>query len=172
MILCRAQPEGRDSPEIYPNGLSTSLPADVQEVFLRTIEGLEEVRMLRPGYAVEYDHLKTEQLRADLSVAGVKGLYAAGQINGTSGYEEAAAQGLIAGINAVLFTRQLEPYLPDRCRSYIAVLVDDLCRVNPTEPSVPGPPRGRTRTHPQDVRYLPACGHLGIARRASPPLAL
>ena len=128
------EPEGRDSPEIYPNGLSTSLPADVQEVFLRTIEGLEEVRMLRPGYAVEYDHLKTEQLRADLSVAGVKGLYAAGQINGTSGYEEAAAQGLIAGINAVLFTRQLEPYLPDRCRSYIAVLVDDLCRVNPTEP--------------------------------------
>ncbi|MFQ5507532.1 MAG: tRNA uridine-5-carboxymethylaminomethyl(34) synthesis enzyme MnmG, partial [Planctomycetota bacterium] len=128
------EPEGRDSREIYPNGISTSLPAEVQERFLRTIPGLEEVRMLRPGYAVEYDHLATDQLRADLSVNGVLGLFAAGQINGTSGYEEAAVQGFVAGVNAVKFLRAESPFLPDRSQSYIGVLIDDLCRVNPSEP--------------------------------------
>ncbi len=128
------EPEGASSREIYPNGISTSLPDEVQEAFLRTIPGLEEVRMLRPGYAVEYDHLQTDQLRADLSVSGIRGLYSAGQINGTSGYEEAAAQGLVAGINAVLFTRGDPPFHPERSESYVGVLVDDLCRVNPREP--------------------------------------
>ncbi len=128
------EPEGRDSPEIYPNGISTSLPEEVQEAFVRTIPGLENVRILRPGYAVEYAHLATDQLRADLQVAGYRGLFAAGQINGTSGYEEAAGQGLIAGINAVRFVRREAPFVLDRASSYLGVMVDDLCRVNPSEP--------------------------------------
>ena len=128
------EPEGRDSPEIYPNGLSTSLPPDVQERFLRTIEGLEEVEILRHGYAVEYDHLATDQLRADLHVASIRGLFAAGQINGTSGYEEAAGQGLIAGINAARFARDETPLVLDRASSYLGVMIDDLCRANPSEP--------------------------------------
>jgi tRNA uridine 5-carboxymethylaminomethyl modification enzyme len=106
----------------------------VQERFLRTIRGLERVEMVRPGYAVEYDHLLTDQLRADLSVAGVQGLFAAGQINGTSGYEEAAGQGLVASINAVRFGRGETPLVLDRASSYLGVLIDDLCRVNPVEP--------------------------------------
>ena len=97
------EPEGRDTRDVYPNGISTSLPIEVQHKFLRTIRGLEEVTVLQPGYAVEYDHLATDQIRADLQVGGVAGLFAAGQINGTSGYEEAAGQGLMAGINAVRF---------------------------------------------------------------------
>ncbi len=128
------EPEGRRSEAIYPNGISTSLPAEVQQDFLRTIPGLEQVEMLRPGYAVEYDHLATDQLRADLAVNGVHGLFAAGQINGTSGYEEAAAQGLVAGINATLLVRGEAPLILDRSESYLGVLVDDLCRVNPAEP--------------------------------------
>ena len=128
------EPEGRDVDEIYPNGLSTSLPPEVQLEFLRTIPGLEEVAILRHGYAVEYDHLQTDQLRADLHVADVRGLFAAGQINGTSGYEEAAGQGLIAGVNAARFARGEEPIVLDRATAYIGVMVDDLCRVNPAEP--------------------------------------
>jgi tRNA uridine 5-carboxymethylaminomethyl modification enzyme len=128
------EPEGRDSDEVYPNGISTSLPVDVQLEFLRTIEGLEKVEIVRPGYAVEYDYLCTDQIRADLQVAGVRGLFAAGQINGTSGYEEAAAQGLIAGINAARFARTEDPVILDRASSYIGVMIDDLCRVNPDEP--------------------------------------
>jgi len=128
------EPEGRGTDEVYPNGLSTSLPAEVQEQFLRTIEGLEEVEVLRPGYAVEYDHLATDQLRADLHVASIRGLFAAGQINGTSGYEEAAGQGLIAGINAARFARQEPPLVLDRASSYLGVMIDDLCRANPSEP--------------------------------------
>jgi tRNA uridine 5-carboxymethylaminomethyl modification enzyme len=128
------EPEGRDSDEIYPNGLSTSLPAEVQERFLRTIEGLEEVEVARPGYAVEYDFLATDQLRADLHVASLRGLFAAGQINGTSGYEEAAGQGLIAGINAARFAAGQPPLVLDRASSYLGVMIDDLCRVNPQEP--------------------------------------
>ncbi|MBL9076071.1 MAG: tRNA uridine-5-carboxymethylaminomethyl(34) synthesis enzyme MnmG [Planctomycetes bacterium] len=128
------EPEGRDSVEIYPNGVSTSLPAEVQLAFLRTIPGLERVEVLRPGYAVEYDHIATDQIRGDLQVATLRGLFAAGQINGTSGYEEAAGQGLVAGLNAARFARGQEPVVFDRATAYLGVMVDDLCRVNPTEP--------------------------------------
>lgn len=128
------EPEGRDSDEIYPNGVSTSLPADVQLELLRTIPGLEQVVMLRPGYAVEYDYILTDQIRGDLGVAGLRGLFAAGQINGTSGYEEAAGQGLIAGVNAVQHGRGEPPVVLDRATAYIGVMIDDLCRVNPSEP--------------------------------------
>jgi tRNA uridine 5-carboxymethylaminomethyl modification enzyme len=128
------EPEGRDSREIYPNGVSTSLPAEVQLEFLRTIPGLEQVVMLRPGYAVEYDYILTDQIRGDLQVASLRGLYAAGQINGTSGYEEAAGQGLVAGLNAGRFAQGLAPVVFDRATAYLGVMVDDLCRVNPTEP--------------------------------------
>jgi tRNA uridine 5-carboxymethylaminomethyl modification enzyme len=128
------EPEGIDVDEVYPNGLSTSLPADVQDEFLRTIPGLEDVRVVRHGYAVEYDYLLTDQLRADLHVASIRGLFAAGQINGTSGYEEAAGQGIIAGVNAARYARGEPPVLLDRASSYIGVMIDDLCRVNPREP--------------------------------------
>ncbi len=128
------EPEGRDSDEVYPNGVSTSLPAEVQEEFLRTIPGLEDVVVLRPGYAVEYDYVLTDQIRGDLQVASLRGLFAAGQINGTSGYEEAAGQGLVAGLNAARFARGEEPVVFDRATAYLGVMVDDLCRVNPTEP--------------------------------------
>ena len=128
------EPEGRDSDEIYPNGVSTSLPPNVQMEFLRTIPGLEEVELLRPGYAVEYDYILTEQLRGDLHVASLRGLFAAGQINGTSGYEEAAGQGLVAGLNAARFARGEAPVVIDRATGYLGVMIDDLCRVNPREP--------------------------------------
>lgn len=128
------EPEGRGLDDIYPNGISTSLPPEVQEEFVRTVPGLEEARILRHGYAVEYDFLKTHQIRADLQVGGVSGLYAAGQINGTSGYEEAAAQGLMAGVNAARAARGEGPFVLDRASSYIGVMIDDLCRVNPDEP--------------------------------------
>ena len=128
------EPEGRTSHEIYPNGVSTSLPAEVQMEFLRTIPGLEQVEMLRPGYAVEYDYVMTDQIRGDLQVATLAGLFAAGQINGTSGYEEAAGQGLVAGLNAARFARGEEPVVFDRATAYLGVMVDDLCRVNPAEP--------------------------------------
>ncbi|MEC7725979.1 MAG: tRNA uridine-5-carboxymethylaminomethyl(34) synthesis enzyme MnmG, partial [Planctomycetota bacterium] len=128
------EPEGRDSDEVYPNGISTSLPPNVQMEFLRTIPGLEEVELLRPGYAVEYDYILTEQLRGDLHVATLRGLFAAGQINGTSGYEEAAGQGLVAGLNAARFARGQGPVVIDRATAYLGVMIDDLCRVNPNEP--------------------------------------
>ena len=128
------EPEGRDSDEVYPNGVSTSLPPNVQMEFLRTIPGLENVELLRPGYAVEYDYILTKQIRGDLHVATLRGLFAAGQINGTSGYEEAAGQGLVAGLNAARFSRGEDPVVIDRATGYLGVMIDDLCRVNPFEP--------------------------------------
>jgi tRNA uridine 5-carboxymethylaminomethyl modification enzyme len=128
------EPEGLDTGEMYLNGLSSSLPEDVQERFLRTVPGLEQVRIVRPGYAVEYDYLDPIQLGPDLQAKRLKRLFVAGQTNGTSGYEEAAAQGLLAGINAALLLDGRPPLVLSRAESYIAVLIDDLVTRGTREP--------------------------------------
>jgi len=128
------EPEGLHTREYYPNGVSTSLPIDVQIKVLRTIPGLEEVQIMKPGYAIEYDFVNPTQLGADLMVRAVEGLYLAGQINGTSGYEEAAAQGLLAGVNAALKVKGEPPLILGRDDAYMGVLVDDLVTKGVTEP--------------------------------------
>ena len=120
------EPEGYDTTEVYPNGLSTSLPLDVQVEMVHSIEGLEQAEIMRPGYAIEYDYAEPTQLYPSLETKLVKGLYHAGQINGTTGYEEAGAQGIMAGINAVLSLRGEEPLVLSRDQAYLAVLIDDL----------------------------------------------
>ncbi|MEM6615731.1 MAG: tRNA uridine-5-carboxymethylaminomethyl(34) synthesis enzyme MnmG [Pseudomonadota bacterium] len=128
------EPEGRSDDTIYPNGISTSLPFEVQDAFIRTIPGLETARVKAYGYAIEYDFVDPRQLSNTLNVSGIDGLFLAGQINGTTGYEEAAAQGLYAGVNAACFSRGVESLQIDRADGYIGVMVDDLTRRGTREP--------------------------------------
>jgi tRNA uridine 5-carboxymethylaminomethyl modification enzyme len=128
------EPEGLNTHEIYPNGISTSLPFDVQYEFVRTIRGFENAHLTRPGYAIEYDYFDPRDLKASLETRVIEGLFFAGQINGTTGYEEAAAQGLVAGINATLAIRGREAWLPKRSDAYIGVLIDDLVTRGTREP--------------------------------------
>ncbi|XKM13528.1 tRNA uridine-5-carboxymethylaminomethyl(34) synthesis enzyme MnmG [Orbaceae bacterium ac157xtp] len=128
------EPEGLDSNEIYPNGISTSLPFDTQLAFVRSMKGLENAVIVRPGYAIEYDYFDPRDLKPTLESKIIKGLFFAGQVNSTTGYEEAAAQGLLAGLNAGLFVADKEQWHPTRSQAYLGVLVDDLCTLGTNEP--------------------------------------
>lgn len=128
------EPEGLNTNELYPNGISTSLPFDVQVEFVQKIRGFENAHITRPGYAIEYDFFDPRDLKYSLETKCVQGLYFAGQINGTTGYEEAGAQGLLAGLNAALAVREMEPWCPRRDQAYIGVLVDDLITLGTNEP--------------------------------------
>ncbi|HHE3464853.1 tRNA uridine-5-carboxymethylaminomethyl(34) synthesis enzyme MnmG [Pasteurella multocida] len=128
------EPEGLTSNEIYPNGISTSLPFDVQIKIVNSMKGMEKARIIKPGYAIEYDYFDPRDLKPTLETKSIRGLFFAGQINGTTGYEEAAGQGLLAGINAGLFVQEKEAWFPRRDQAYIGVLVDDLCTLGTKEP--------------------------------------
>jgi tRNA uridine 5-carboxymethylaminomethyl modification enzyme len=128
------EPEGLDTHEVYPNGISTSLPFDVQHAFVRSIRGFERAHITRPGYAIEYDFFDPRDLKPTLETQHVPGLYFAGQINGTTGYEEAAGQGIVAGINAALAVQEREPWWPRRSEAYLGVLIDDLITRGAPEP--------------------------------------
>ena len=128
------EPEGLGDDTVYPNGISTSLPKDIQEKYIKSIRGLENVKILNYGYAVEYDYVNPKDLKSSLELKNINGLFLAGQINGTTGYEEAAAQGLIAGINAHQYVKKEEPFILDRSEAYIGVMIDDLVTRGVIEP--------------------------------------
>ncbi|MBW4330717.1 tRNA uridine-5-carboxymethylaminomethyl(34) synthesis enzyme MnmG [Stakelama sp. CBK3Z-3] len=165
------EPEGLNTPLVYPNGISTSLPTDVQEAMVRSMAGLEAVDIVTPGYAVEYDHIDPRALEASLDLPAIPGLYCAGQINGTTGYEEAAAQGLIAGLNAAASVLGLEPYIADRSNSYLGVMVDDLVTQGITEPyrmlTARAEFRLRLRANNAWSRLGPVASRLGCLSKAS-----